>query len=80
MVKMRMHFAASDVHQNGKGIACTYCNSCLEGADDIAIESHFEKGFHYKLIRCKGCGRLLTKRVDFCGSGHDNFCLEEMLK
>jgi len=74
VIRMRHHFLASDVHKNGKGIACSYCNEPLTD-----VKSVFSGGFHYKVTKCPKCGKKLWKKVSFHGTGHDNFSLEDML-
>ena len=49
---------------------CLYCNSDL-GANDW--NSIWEGQFHYKLTVCKKCGRKHRVKVDFIGSGHDDW-------
>jgi len=54
---------------------CLYCGRKLE--DKWTSEFHIED--HYKTIKCD-CGRKHCIKVDFHGSGHDNFSLEEKVK
>ena len=48
---------------------CLYCNKELSANDWKSI---WEGEFHYKETRCK-CGKKHRVKVDFCGSGHDEW-------
>ncbi len=48
---------------------CLYCNHEL---GDHNWTSEFEGEFHYKVARCQ-CGKKQRVKVDFFGSGHDNW-------
>jgi hypothetical protein len=47
---------------------CPYCFVDLNGD----TESVWESELHYKEIDCQ-CGKRVRMKVDFAGSGHDNF-------
>ncbi len=49
-------------------LKCMYCGN---GLDDR--KSEFLENNHYKTIDCSGCGKTHTTKVDFLGSGHDNW-------
>ena len=47
---------------------CLYCHNKLEGWRSEHIHN-----FHYKVSICNSCGREHWVKVDFEGSGHDNW-------
>jgi hypothetical protein len=57
------------------GNKCLYCGENLENK----WKSEFHVHDHYKTIKCE-CGKKHYRKVDFDGSGHDNFSLEGKLK
>ncbi len=48
---------------------CYHCGKVLKGKE---WKSEFHKEFHYKSTVCD-CGRELSVKVDFIGSGHDSW-------
>lgn len=48
---------------------CLYCNHELGDHNWISV---WEGEFHYKEARCK-CGKKQRVKVDFVGSGHDDW-------
>ena len=48
---------------------CPYCGSGLKKED---WRSEFEAFHHYKHNKC-GCGKTVSIKVDFHGSGHDDW-------
>ncbi len=48
------------------------CGYCGEIFDKKFWQSHFESELHYKKFLCK-CGKEVTIKVDFIGSGHDSW-------
>ena len=50
-------------------IQCYHCGKTLNSK---TWNSEFHKEFHYKSTTCE-CGRQLSVKVDFIGSGHDSW-------
>ena len=50
-------------------IICPYCKASIK---ENEWKSHFELEHHYKTTECK-CGETISIKVDFHGSGHDNW-------
>ena len=46
-----------------------HCDYCLK---PIKLKSEHESELHYKSIKCQ-CGKKIVMKVDFHGSGHDEF-------
>jgi hypothetical protein len=62
---MTVHHIMRDADQQQ---VCPYCGRRTDGGK---WESVFDNSnFHYKMHRCE-CGRKVTVKVDFMGSGHD---------
>ncbi len=49
--------------------SCPYCSRSL---GDKEFRSEFENPFHYKTTVCE-CGKKISVKVNFDGSGHDNW-------
>ena len=49
---------------------CVYCGKELKGKN---WNSEFEAELHYKTVKCPECKKKNRIRVDFHGSGHDNW-------
>lgn len=47
--------------------SCPYCGARLSD-----WKSEFLEKFHYKICLC-GCGKKISIKVDFLGSGHDSW-------
>lgn len=62
---MRHHL----VKEGGNPWHCLYCSTELSAND---WQSVWESQFHYKVTRCK-CGKKQRVKVNFCGSGHDDW-------
>jgi len=48
------------------------CYHCGEFFHNDRWKSEFIEDYHYKSIQCR-CGKKLTMKVDFMGSGHDKW-------
>jgi DNA-directed RNA polymerase subunit RPC12/RpoP len=48
---------------------CAYCSHDM--GDDWS--SQFDRARHYKGASCQNCGKQVTMKVDFDGSGHDDW-------
>ena len=73
---MKHHLKKETWHIKGDEICCDYCGK------PINLESEHECELHYKTIKCK-CGKKVVMKVNFHGSGHDNFIkskLEDKIK
>lgn len=53
---------------------CIYCNQGL-GKNNWGSEWEGEQ--HYKTTKCSCCGRKIRIKVDFCGTGHDDWHEQE---
>jgi hypothetical protein len=62
---MKAHHLVNEINQRAE---CPYCRKSLTGKD---WESIFEFWHHYKQTNCDGCGRNISVKVHFTGSGHD---------
>ena len=63
-------------HIKENKIVCSYCDRPID------LKSEHEAELHYKTIKCK-CGKTVIMKVNFHGSGHDNFIkskLEEKME
>ena len=68
------HHMIRKVEKEGQ---CIYCNETL---DAQKWESEFAPRNHYKCVICK-CGKENCVKVDFVGTGHDNWSgLEKKVK
>lgn len=56
---------------------CVYCGD--EESERLWV-SEWNCEHHYKSFICKKCGKKTYVKVDFHGSGHDSWNLEEMVK
>lgn len=62
---MRTHHLVNEVHQR---LECPYCKNDLV---ENRWESDFNLQHHYKRTECEKCGREISIKVNFNGSGHD---------
>ena len=60
------HHILNEQHQKE---TCPYCRKNLESS---RWNSEFSNHQHYKTTKCS-CGKLISIRMDFHGSGHDNW-------
>ncbi|MBS3165441.1 hypothetical protein J4439_08500 [Candidatus Woesearchaeota archaeon] len=67
------HVIRSDELRNE---VCLYCGSEQEGE----WNSEWHGLFHYKVWKCSECNSRHLREVDFHGSGHDSFGLEERIR
>ncbi|HIJ10860.1 TPA: hypothetical protein HA278_02265 [Candidatus Woesearchaeota archaeon] len=57
-------------------VMCLYCDNSLEKQD---WQSVWVGEMHYKVNQCS-CHKKVWVKVDFAGSGHDNFTQESELE
>ena len=64
---MPVHHLINEIDQLAK---CPYCKDHLNKNE---WESFFELQHHYKETSCNKCGKMIRVKVDFEGSGHDDW-------
>jgi uncharacterized CHY-type Zn-finger protein len=62
---MKLHHLINEINQI---IECFYCNNDLT---KHSWASAIDQDHHYKETICDKCGRKLSVKVNFQGSGHD---------
>mgnify|MGYP001617122225 CR=1 FL=1 len=62
---MRVHHFVKEIHQR---LECPYCKNDLS---ENRWNSSFHIEHHYKMTGCEQCGREISIKVNFNGSGHD---------
>jgi hypothetical protein len=69
---MTVHHIMSEKDQKA---SCPYCGRCTQ---DHKWESQFHDNAHYKEQHCE-CGRKLSIKMDFMGTGHDSWNLDRKI-
>ena len=70
---MTVHHLITEDHQLH---SCIYCRAPVT---DIRWQSEFDKTFHYKTTVCS-CGKRLRVKVNFQGSGHDEWGIDKRVR
>ncbi len=78
---MEVHHLIAEHHSALVKTKCLQCNESIN-SEKWSSTHHLE--FHYKTLICGKCGYQNLLKVDFHGSGHDNWhkkgTIEEKLK
>ncbi len=72
---MSLHHVIRTGELDPTSFTCIYCAE----NSDMEWDSEFMGEHHYKSFICEHCGSTNTLKVEFQGSGHDDFGVESLL-
>jgi DNA-directed RNA polymerase subunit RPC12/RpoP len=64
------------IRESDQKQVCPYCGSSTRAK---SWSSLFDSNSHYKVLQC-GCGRKITMKMGFIGSGHDSWGLDKKVE